>query len=208
MQLQSKQYKYFYVSLLISIFFALITGIFILVYGKLDSFLLINSHHNSFWDFFFTYFTHFGDGVIWVPLVLYCILLEKEFLIPVFTGIFICTFLTHLLKRVVYPEELRPINLLTLNFPIHTIPGVVMNHIHSFPSGHTSTAFTLALLLTFMLNKKWLSLLLPLLAFVVGYSRIYQAQHFVTDVWAGIMIGIISACLSFLFYKKFRKEKT
>lgn len=190
-----------------SLFLTVITGLFILIYGKLDSFVLINSNHNKFWDFVFTWFTHFGDGFIWVPLAVYCIFRRRKFLLTLVTGSVISTFITQFLKRVIFTEELRPISLLSNNFPIHTIDGIFINNIHSFPSGHTATAFTMALLLAYMLDKKWWSVFLPLIAFGVGYSRVYQAQHFVTDILGGMIIGIISAYLSILIHKYFRDRK-
>jgi membrane-associated phospholipid phosphatase len=47
----------------------------------------------------------------------------------------------------------------------------------------------------------------PLIAFFVGYSRVYLAQHFVTDVLAGIFVGIVSAYLALLVHEQFRKRK-
>jgi membrane-associated phospholipid phosphatase len=123
--------------------------------------------------------------------------------VPVLAGIIICTFLTHFLKRVVFPNELRPINLELENVIIHRIKGVPLHRIHSFPSGHTSTAFTMALLLANIMKRKFWAFVLPLIAFFVGYSRVYLGQHFVTDVCAGMFIGIVSAYLSLLIYKSY-----
>ncbi|MEP6713449.1 MAG: phosphatase PAP2 family protein, partial [Ferruginibacter sp.] len=63
----------------------------------------------------------------------------------------------------------------------------------SFPSGHTATAFAIATVSMLILkNKKWnLSFLIA--AILVGYSRIYLAQHFLLDVLTGALIGTIAA---------------
>lgn len=82
-----------------------------------------------------------------------------------------------------------------------------MNRTHSFPSGHTSTAFTLALLLASIVKRNIWVYVFPLIAFFVGYSRVYLAQHFVTDVLAGVFVGIVSSYLSLLVHEKFRKGK-
>ena len=186
---------------------AVITGIFVLVYGKNDSFQLINSNHNTFFDFFFQYYTHAGDGLIWLPLALYCIFFRREYLLVVIGGFIISTVLTQFLKRVVYPDELRPFTSLSLEFPIHIIEGVKMRRVNSFPSGHTGTAFTIALVLSLVINKKSWAIILPVLALFVAYSRVYLGQHYVTDVLAGMVVGIVAAVLSVLIYQKLNKGK-
>jgi len=206
MSLQSKRYNYFYTSLAISLFTFIITGIFVSIYGKTESFLIINHFHNDFFDFFFTWFTYFGDILIWVPLLIYCLIKKKDLFLLFILGLVISTLITQTLKRVIFPNELRPI-LELKNYSIHTIKGVLINHFKSFPSGHTGTAFTIALLLSFMFNHKWASYFLPMVALGVAYSRVYQGQHFVTDVFAGMFIGMLSAYSALLIYKNLSKKK-
>ena len=179
------------------------TGIFILTLGKNGAFQLINSNHNEIADQFFKYFTHYGDGLMWAPLAIYCFFYRRKYFISIVAGVLISTILAQFLKRVVYPEELRPISYLSEIFPVHVIDGVTMRKVHSFPSGHTTTAFAMALIMAYIINRKTWSVILPLLASLAGYSRVYLAQHFPTDIFAGMCIGIVSAILSLLIYRKF-----
>lgn len=179
------------------------TGILILSLGKNGTFQLINSNYNEIADQFFKYFTHYGDGLMWAPLGIYCFFYKRKYFIAVVAGVIISTLLAQILKRVVYPEELRPISYLSETFPVHIIDGVIMRKVHSFPSGHTTTAFTMALIMAYIINRKAWSVILPLLALLAGYSRVYLAQHFPTDIFAGMCIGIVSAILSLLVYRKF-----
>ena len=193
----------FGIAFIVAILFAIGTGVFVLVHGKTGSFQFINSNHNEIADQFFKYFTHYGDGIMWAPLGLFCFFFKRKYFIAVLAGVIISTLLAQFLKRVVYPDELRPFSFLSETFPIHMIEGVEMRKFHSFPSGHTTTAFTMALIMAYMINKKIWSIILPLLALLAGYSRVYLAQHFPTDVLAGMCIGIVSAILSLLIYRKF-----
>ncbi len=199
-------HSYFRTAVAVSFFLILAVVLFLFIYGKTGSFVVINGNYNVALDYLFQYVTVLGDGLIYIPIVLYCLLFNRKFLVPVLAGIIICTVLTHLLKRVIFPDELRPFSLEAQNIIIHRIEGVPMRRMHSFPSGHTSTAFSMALLLASVMNKKIWAFILPLIAFFVGYSRVYLAQHFVTDVCAGMAIGIVSAYLSLLIYDAWRRK--
>ncbi len=65
---------------------------------------------------------------------------------------------------------------------------------YSFPSGHTAAAFVMAIL--FSLRFSILSPWLYLLAILIGISRIYLRVHYLTDIIAGALLGILSANLS------------
>jgi len=61
----------------------------------------------------------------------------------------------------------------------------------------------MALIMAYIINRKTWSVILPVLASLAGYSRVYLAQHFPTDIFAGMCIGIVSAIVSLLIYRKF-----
>jgi membrane-associated phospholipid phosphatase len=204
--LKGKTNNNFGLSFFFTIAIMLAIGVVILVFGKNDSFQLINSHNHPVADLFFKYYTYAGDGLMWALLIIFFIFSRHRFLIAIVSGLIISTALSQFLKRIIFFEDFRPITYLSENFPVHTVGGVLMNKLHSFPSGHTATAFTIALLLAFLINKKAWSIILPLLALLVGYSRVYLAQHFLTDVLLGILIGIISAIFSLMIYRTFVKS--
>jgi membrane-associated phospholipid phosphatase len=196
----------FGVAFLLAIIIAICTGILILALGKNGSFQLINGNHNEIADQFFKYFTHYGDGLMWAPLGAYCFFYRRKYFIAVVAGVLISTVLAQFLKRVVYPDELRPISFLSENFPVHIVDGVTMRKVHSFPSGHSTTAFAMALIMAYMINNKLWSVILPLFALLAGYSRVYLAQHFPTDIFGGMCIGIVAAILSLIIYRAFTKN--
>ena len=207
MKLQSKEYQHYRVAMLVCLAMSFLVGVFVAVYGRQESFLFINGSNSTRLDYFFTYLTYLGDGIIWVPLFLYVLLYKRHYFMMVLASLVICTFLTHFLKRVVFADEARPLR--ALHDLARAVP--LMNgkdaYANSFPSGHTSTAFTLALLLAIIINKKWAAVFFPLIAFFVGYSRVYLAQHFVTDVLAGTLIGILSSWLALVIYDAYRRKK-
>lgn len=66
---------------------------------------------------------------------------------------------------------------------------------HSFPSGHAARAMAIAVIVT-TFGKPWLSVLVFLWAFLVGYSRIALALHYLSDVLVGWLIGVLSGLLA------------
>lgn len=67
----------------------------------------------------------------------------------------------------------------------------------SFPSGHTTATFSYCTAMFLMLGKKYrISWILPFIAVLVMVSRVYLMVHFASDVIAGMMTGIMCACIS------------
>ncbi len=63
----------------------------------------------------------------------------------------------------------------------------------SFPSGHTTLAFSLASVVASQYRSvKWVPVLSYTLAGAAGVSRIYDQRHWASDVVAGAVIGIVT----------------
>lgn len=75
---------------------------------------------------------------------------------------------------------------------------------YSFPSGHTTGAFEVATVLFlchFTEKRKGVAWIFPVAAILTGASRIYLMVHYATDVFAGVIVGIIAGILGFLISK-------
>lgn len=188
------------------------TGMILILFsflgGKEDLFLLLNHNLGSSADFFFKYFTHAGDGIFWVPVALYFIFYKRKLLPLVLSAIILSTLLVQTGKKIIYPNEARPTAAIesTLQSPIHTVKGVTVHSNNSFPSGHTTTAFSLFLLGCLLLPYTYFWLIGFTAALLAGYSRIYLAQHFPLDVGAGIICAYITVFLSLQIQNRFNKR--
>ncbi len=72
--------------------------------------------------------------------------------------------------------------------------GYHFAHGYSFPSGHTSGAFSGALGMLLMCKGKKQKIMgwcFTFIAILVGFSRIYLHVHYTTDVLVGIVVGLI-----------------
>lgn len=77
-----------------------------------------------------------------------------------------------------------------------TLIALEDERIHSFPSGHTSSAFALATFISLDHPQWYVVTPSYLFASLVGYSRCYLGVHYPSDVIAGALLGSGSAWLS------------
>jgi len=68
---------------------------------------------------------------------------------------------------------------------------------YSFPSGHTSAAFSTATSLSLLYPKWYVIAPAYLYAGLVGYSRIYEGVHYPSDVLVGAIVGAGGGWLSY-----------
>lgn len=81
-----------------------------------------------------------------------------------------------------YPDIIHPYNIV---------------HGHSFPSGHTTSAFLLAMALSLEFRGKWYAVAPAYLwAATVAYSRMKLGEHFPTDVLGGMIVGTSGALIA------------
>lgn len=64
----------------------------------------------------------------------------------------------------------------------------------SFPSGHTTAAFS-AMTAVFLTGNKRVSWLAFLFGILMGISRIYLGVHYASDVLGGVLVGLIAGSL-------------
>jgi membrane-associated phospholipid phosphatase len=77
----------------------------------------------------------------------------------------------------------------------------------SFPSGHTSSAFSTAMSLSLIYPKWYVAVPAFAWASATGYSRMYLGVHYPTDVLAGAVLGAGTAWLTHVINKKLQARK-
>ena len=71
---------------------------------------------------------------------------------------------------------------------------------HSFPSGHAARAFLIAVIAT-ALAPAWLGILLWVWAPLVSVARVAMGVHYVSDIVAGAILGVVIAWVGLQIYE-------
>ncbi len=177
--------------------FLLLGAFFSLTFTQNQISLAINSNHQPIFDFLNKYGTYLGDGFFIIVLALILFLFDKKLAVTILLSYLISSALVQTLKHTVFSDFHRPMHYLSQISGIHLVEGVEMNYHNSFPSGHTTAAFSFFIVFALYFKEQWLKSMFVLIAIFVAITRIYLLQHFLIDTLAGSIVG---STFAFLFY--------
>ena len=132
-------------------------------------------------------FTTLGNGgILWIIIGILLLFFKKTRSIGIAALLSLALVAirnNEIIKAIV--QRPRPFTYVDIELLI-TAPGG-----YSFPSGHTSSSFAAATAV-FLKNKK-LGAVLLVCAALIGFSRMYFFVHFPSDVFVGMIEGILTA---------------
>lgn len=179
----------------------------IMAYGAITNFdfsiliYIYENLRNDFLDFLMPMLSILGEGgMIWFAISIIMLLFKKTRVCAIAMMLSMAlSFLTgEIVLKNIFCRE-RPCHYAQYSY----IQMLVARPIsYSFPSGHTSSSFSAAVAM-FMYNKK-AGIFAIVLAFLIGFSRLYNFVHFPTDVFFGMLLGIASAILVVWLIKKYK----
>jgi len=178
--------RYFLIPFLVLM---LIGFILMLLNSKAELFLWVNKHHSIFFDEFFKLNTLLGDGIMTVIVVL--VLLFFKFRYAVLSAISFAYSSLSIQMLKYFFKAPRPVKYFEDSLPIRTITDYPIHEWNSFPSGHSAAAFTLAVVLSYLLPHRQRNWIIIPLAALTAFSRVYLAQHFMEDIIAGAIIAVV-----------------
>lgn len=156
--------------------------------------IFFNGWRGSFWDPVFIYGTMLGEEHVYVffTIILFFKNRRDAFWVPIIG--FSVMLISYLLKFLFsHPRPGAFANESWYRDGLILVEGVVpYSAMTSFPSGHTMSAFALAIGLVYLFKLNRGLWIFPLVgAVIVGISRVYLVQHFLKDVLAGSLLGVL-----------------
>lgn len=178
------------------------------LFGKIDTFLFLNGLRVTWLNYFFILCTFLGDGIFVVLLGLFIIFYfkKKQLGIQVIVSYAVSGIIAQLIKDKINAP--RPASVFNNGEIYYFVEGLELAKQYGFPSGHTTSAFALATTIILVTRTKKYQVPLFFFACIIGFSRIYLAQHFLIDVLCGAMLGTICSILIYwlLLGNKGRKD--
>lgn len=159
------------------------------------------SLHSSFLTGFFGFFTKINDkGVIWISLTIILLIFKKTRKAGVLlaASLFVTTLLGEVVIKHLVCRERPFIQDDSIKLLITAPSG------YSFPSNHTSSSFASATTI-FLQNKRW-GLCAFAVAILIATSRLYFTVHFMSDVFAGIILGVAVAVIVYATSKPIERK--
>jgi membrane-associated phospholipid phosphatase len=198
------EYKSFFI---VYAAFIILVGKILATYTKEESFFLVNNIYSTSADVFFKLITHLGDGVLFILILAVLAVYRYRWAL---LGLLIFTassLVAQILKLTIFDNVKRPVGHFGNNVDIHFVEGVTRHVNNSFPSGHSTTAFALAVFLLLVFKLKKTGWMIALVAILVAYSRVYLAVHFPIDVYFGSILGVVIGLLLFIYLDDPLKSK-
>lgn len=151
----------------------------------------------QFLDYVMAFFSYLGEaGGIWIisAIVMMCFRKTRATGVMVLCAVAIGFVIGEFgLKNTV--ERLRPF----VQNP-EVIPAIKPPTSYSFPSGHSCSSFAAATVL--IVRDKKFGIPAIIIANLIAFSRLYNYVHFPSDVLGGILLGVMCAVVTLIFFKK------
>ncbi len=171
--------------------FVLLSIALLVLFTTAEVHLAIDAHHSMAGDLFFRLVTNLGDGWAVVLLVLILLFVRYRDAILVAAVNIVSALIVQVLKHGPFAANARPLEYFRGTNALHLVPGVTMYNYNSFPSGHAATACATCFCLGLMTSNRRTKAALAAAGVTIAFSRVYLSQHFLGDVCAGAVIGIL-----------------
>lgn len=189
----------------LSLVLFVIIMLFLILFSRVDGFILLNSFHTPTLNQVFNSITFIGDGLFSIIVSFFILIFAKKhtkLALIVMVAYLSSGIVAQIFKAIIYAP--RP----SLYFKLHEYKYYIDTFAtsragaNSFPSGHSASVFALVTVFSVYCKRKYISFCLIVIGILAGYSRIYLAHHFLIDVLAGMILGLLFGTLSLIWLDK------
>lgn len=139
-------------------------------------------------------------GIVWIVIAIALLLSNKYRKYGVIMSI--ALILSLIIGNVIIKTLVARPRPCHINTDIKLLIGVPLDS--SFPSGHTMSSFAAAAVLWYM-NRK-IGIVAMILAITIGFSRMYLYVHYPSDVFCGMIIGVLIGVFSIQLFTLLQKK--
>lgn len=171
-------------------------------------FLMLNNFHSAFLDNALWLYTGMS---VWIPFVVFFLAAliygkPKREWGPILIALIAVVLIGHLFVAGIfkpYFARLRPVFHPDFMNEVKTIGTYTGGGLYGFISGHSTFAFGFAMFTSLLFRYKPYSIVVFLWALIMVYSRIYFGVHFLSDVVAGTIMGLIIGVGVYYLYERY-----
>ena len=180
----------------LTLYFVLVISLVIsFIYDK-QIYLYLIQFKLPFFNYFFLIIHWLGTGYGVFVLATLLFMKKRSKLSLLWLSFFSALAITGILKYTV----LRPRPHLVLG-----VVALITKDSPAFPSGHTTSAFSVVPLI--FKNFRYMKCIWLIFALLVAYSRVYIGIHYLSDVLGGVIIGLFFGDLYLYLEKKYKLTK-
>ena len=158
----------------------------------------------SLMDWIMVFFSKMGDaGLLWIGISLIMLIPKntRKWGIQMLVAIAVTFVIGNLIVKNLFHRERPYVQVPELD----ALRIIAKPSEYSFPSGHTMNGFTASITMLFW--DKRFGIPAVVVAAIIAFSRMYNIVHFPTDILAGVGIGIISACIVQIVFRRYEKKR-
>lgn len=176
-----------------------------------DYFLALNGSDSLFLDRFMWIMS---SKTIWIPIAVFIIgmlIYKKRWQewLPIFIAIgllfVLCDQFSSGICKPLF-ERFRPTKHPEFVNDVKVIYGYMGGGKYGFISGHACNSFGFATLMALLFRGKMFSITIFSWATIVAFSRVYLGVHFISDIVAGAVSGIVIGFFVYYLYQLYQKQ--
>ena len=164
----------------------------VLLKDKIELHLSINTLGHTSIDLIASWLTHIGDGLFLLIMAIVFLFIRLKTALILFLSFLLSSGIVQLLKHTIFADMKRPYFYFENDSSFRVMEDFTYFTENSFPSGHATSCFVLFTIMAFHFQRNYLlQLVFVSAAVLIAFTRVYLSQHFMQDIIAGSIIGVI-----------------